>query len=319
MRTQSRFAWFALFLATITVLFGAGTAFAATVTTPFGKLDKDCVNVIPAGGKVDLSSGIIHAKDGSEVGPASTCSDTVPSCSSGGGWYSYTWANAATISGMTQFDELNEDWTVPSVPNPPAGDEPLEYFFSSLQAISGGTSFAIIQPVLSWNYDDTGEWGVSSWGLFDCNASCTCSYVFEYGPYTGVNPGDTIGGTIKQYAGNLDAWQITTTDTSTGANAVLDVYNIPNSWPKFNSAQSAVNENYGPDGTALQSCADLPASNDIYFSILGLYQAGPNWNSFNNVSSSASWSYYSNPNKLSPNCSWNAFGSYAALYLLWTE
>ena len=144
-------------------------------------------------------------------------------------------------------------------------------------------------------------------------------YVFEYGPYTGVNPGIRSVEQSNNTRATSTRGKLRRRTPRTGANAVLDVYNIPNSWPKFNSAQSAVNENYGPDGTALQSCADLPASNDIYFSILGLYQAGPNWNSFNNVSSSASWSYYSNPNKLSPNCSWNAFGSYAALYLLWTE
>ena len=142
---------------------------------------------------------------------------------------------------------------------------------------------------------------MSSWGLFQCNSACVCSNVFVEGPFSGVATGNRIIGTIAQYAGNPDAWSITTTDNTTGSNSVLDVWNIPNSWPKFNTAQSAVNENYG-----LKSCQDMPRNNSIQFAGINLIQGGPNWNTQNNVTTSTAWYLYSNPDGYTPNCSWQA-------------
>jgi hypothetical protein len=286
-------------------------AWAGRKATPFGEIDESCITHVPKGGRIDVERGSVEI-NGSKTASAASCAEPIPGCSTNGGWYENSWANAKTISGMSQYDHIAADWTVPTNPSPPAGDSPLEYFFPSLSAMSGSRSVAIIQPVMSWGYDAQ-EWEVSSWGLFNCNVSCSCQ-VFVEGPYSGVYAGDSVGGVVSQYQGSPDAWQVFISDSSSGANANLDVYNIPNSWPKFTTAQSAVNENYG-----LNSCADLSPQNYLWFTSVVLEQAGPSWNSFNNVTSSTSWTIQNNTSGLSPSCSWSAGASGSVGLLTWAE
>jgi len=287
-------------------------ALAARKATPFGELDESCITEVPRRGRINAQSGDIDV-DGKKAGKAALCLEQVPSCGgTNGGWYEDTWANAKNISGMTQYDYLSATWSVPQNPSPPAGDQPLEYFFPSLSAMSGGRSVAIIQPVMSWGYDAQ-EWEIASWALFNCDANCNCQ-VFRQGPVNNVHAGDAVGGTISQYHGSPDAWQIFISDSNSGAWANLDVWNIPNSWPKFTTAQSAVNENY-----RLGSCADLSPSNGLWFTNIVVNQAGPYWNSRTDVTNSTSWTVQNNSLGLWPNCSWAAGAGQTLALLTWVQ
>ena len=294
-----------------------GSALAATITTPFGPLDDSCVTQVPRGGAVDAQSGDVITSNGAHVGTAKKCFQPLPACT-GGGWYDFSSANAQTIDGLQKFNYFAASWVVPYSPSPPAGDSPLEYFFPSLQAESVlgefSTTTAIVQPVLSWGYGGASEWGVSAWGLFECNQTCTCTYVYQNGPYGPVNEGDYISSLTHQYEGNPDAWEIYIVDQTTGTWAETEVWNIPGSWPKFNTAQSAVNENY-----YVNSCQDLSPSNYIEFNDFSLYQAGPYWNDLNNVTGSTAWTFYNNPFGFSPACSWGSYGNKSESILYWSE
>lgn len=293
------------------VLLAPAQAWAGRRATPFGEIDESCVTHVPRGGRVDVGRGNLEANG--KTTPAAKCGEQIPACNStSGGWYENSWATARNISGMSQYDYIAANWTVPTNPSPPNGDTPLEYFFPSLSAMSGSRSVAIIQPVMSWGYDAQ-EWEVSSWGLFNCDVNCNCQ-VFVQGPVSGVNAGDSVGGVVSQYQGSPDAWQIFISDSNSGSWANLDVWNIPNSWPKFTTAQSVVNENYH-----LNSCADLSPQNYLWFTNVVLEQAGPSWNSHNNVTSSTSWTIQNNSQGLFPSCSWAAGANGSLGLLTWTQ
>ncbi|MDP8999424.1 MAG: hypothetical protein M3O46_04870 [Myxococcota bacterium] len=310
MRNTVKVRWTILVLATCGTWLSPAGAWASRKNTPFGELDDSCVTNVPRGGRVDLGKGEMDV-DGKKVGVAARCSEHVPACQSAGGWYAWTWANARNISGMNSYDYLSTSWTVPANPTPPIGDAPLEYFFPSLEAQSGGKSVAIIQPVMSWGYTAQ-EWEISSWGLFNCDAQCRCQ-AFKQGPVSGVYAGDLVDGSINLVGGSPDGWDIYIRDETSGAWADLEVANIPNSWPKFTTAQSAVNENYG-----FNSCADLPPGGSITFNNIWIFQAGPTWDSFNDVRNSTSWAANANPKGLFPGCHWGATGSTAYGMLNWS-
>jgi hypothetical protein len=55
----------------------------------------------------------------------------------------------------------------------------------------------------------------------------------------------------------------------------------------------------------LNSCSELPSTYYDVFTSLGLYEAGPAWNSSNNACSLVNWGYYADPyTYISPSCSW---------------
>jgi hypothetical protein len=82
---------------------------------------------------------------------------------------------------------------------------------------------------------------------------------------------------------------------------------MPRSWPKFNLASMGALEGYGNavESKGLNSCTELPNAFYEVFTSLGLYEAGPAWNSSNNACSLVNWGYYADPyNYLAPACSW---------------
>lgn len=102
-----------------------------------------------------------------------------------------------------------------------------------------------------------------------------------------------------------------------GSYSYNTIYNIPNSWPKFESAQEA-NENYGVDA----ACDNISTDNAITFYENGVYEAYPSWNSYDEVdyygAGLLSWSGHG-PIPTSPNCQWSHYVTDTETDLYWTE
>jgi hypothetical protein len=292
------------------------------------------VHETPKGGKIDVQTGAVTL-NGAVVDNFAPCTvdwqlQTPEKTNSGGttppsttGWYIWSDAQWVSISGANRpFDEFDEFWTVPNNPSPPSGDSPLEYIWYGLQNNQGLSSngtgcgssgnIVLIQPVLQWGSNGSNGgafWSIASWQVWGCNSSCgSCSTA--HSTYETTAAGRTISGFVYQVASNLDEWEIYTMDSS-GTYTYDYIWNIPNAWPKFGSAQGGVLENYG-----ISSCQDFSPSNSVTFNDNGTYAAYPSWNSFDAVDSLMSWGgWWTNP---SPSCSWGVSAG-SATTLSWVE
>ena len=305
---------------------------AKTVSTPFGHADDSCVHEIPNGGVIDVQTGDVTVNKNvvTHLDSCTTSPFPLQTPSRNGGapttvdWYEWSWATATNIDGLAQFDNLTTSWFVPENPSVPSNDTSVQYYFSSLQNGGGGcaSNKAIIQPVLQWGNDGHfgGEnWEIASWAVWGCNSSCNnCSIAFS--PPENVSQFDTINGYLfrKQF-GNPDQWGIKITDDN-GAYSSISLENIPNSWPKFNTAQSGVLEAYGnaTQTIPLNSCSELPPNEAVTFSVTTILEGGPYWYSQND----APLTWTTGTGSESPHCSWDPFlenGSSAGnVDLFWT-
>jgi hypothetical protein len=97
---------------------------------------------------------------------------------------------------------------------------------------------------MQWGNDghSGGEyWQIVSWSVWGCDASCAnCS--INYSTPESATAGDHIYGYIWQEAASLDQWGIEIDDGTSGAYTSMQLNNIPNAWPKFNTAQGGVLE-----------------------------------------------------------------------------
>ena len=335
---------FALFIVAGLAIVGVSRqASAKTVVTPYGPADESCVHETPMGGNIDVQSGDVMV-NGAVVDHFAPCSVSwqtqLPQKQGGnvippgfvGGWYAWSDVQAVSVGGAVRpYDQLGAQWTIPTNPRPPSGDTALEYFFPSLQNNQGlsnnGTgcgssnNIMIIQPVLQWgnNGSNGGEyWSMASWEVWGCNSDCTTGCSSAHSPYvTTISQGDTIIGTIWQTASNNDAWEIYTDDTTSNYYTWNTVANIPNSWPKFESAQGGVLEDYNVNS----SCTDLSPDNSITFDEAGVFEAYPSWNSYYEVdyygANLLSWGHWYSGR--SPNCSWSSAANSTLTTLTWTE
>ena len=102
-------------------------------------------------------------------------------------------------------------------------------------------------------------------------------------------------------------------DTTSGAYYAF--YAQPSSsWPKYNNIYLGVLEAYGDtnEQTGLNSCTELPPGDgDIFSGTYEISEAGPYWNSYNDVRTSLSWagSPYPNGDGLLPSCSYQAYAA----------
>jgi hypothetical protein len=337
--------WFAFIAAGLAMIGVSREASAKTVMTPYGQADDSCVHETPMGGSIDVQTGDVTV-NGAVVDHFAPCSvswqlqapqkdgTAVPSSSGGtvlpasGGWYAWSNAPAVSVGGAVRpFDQLGAQWVVPTDPSPPNGDTPLEYFFSSLQNNQGNSNSGmggcgsnnnviIIQPVLQWGSNGANGgayWTMASWEVWGCNSDCRTGCSSAHSPYEQVYEGDKIIGTMWQYTGNLDSWEIYTDDSTTGVYTYNTIYSIPNSWPKFEAAQGGVNENYGI------TCNDLSADDTVYFEEEGAFEAYPSWNSYYEVdyygANLLSWGHWTNG--ISPSCSWGTSVTSTYTQLSW--
>jgi uncharacterized repeat protein (TIGR02543 family) len=201
---------------------------------------------------------------------------------------SHSWIEDFSVTTGTSFGEVTATWPVPSAPT--SSDGQIVYFFPGLEDVNDIVS--IIQPVLGWNADFSGAWGIASWNC------CVSGTTQESSPVR-VNLGDTIQGTVKSTcsAGTLSCstWNITTDDVSSGGSTTLS--NSPNEGQTFNWAFAGVLEVYN-----IVQCSDYPPNGEITFNA-ALYD-----DEFNQLSNPG-WSFTNLASGLTPQCSYGGQGA----------
>jgi len=170
---------------------------------------------------------------------------------------SHAYVEYVTVTTTSSFGELKATWTVP--PSPTANNGQTLYFFPGLEDINHVVS--ILQPVLGWNADFNGAWGIASWNC------CPSGITVESSPLS-ISSGNKILGTIKDTcsAGTLSCstWNVTTENMSTGHTTTLS--NTPSVGQTFNWAFAGAMEVY-----SISKCSDYPSNASLTFSGIGLY------------------------------------------------
>jgi hypothetical protein len=161
--------------------------------------------------------------------------------------------------------------------------------------------------------------------------------VFLESPVCYVQPGDNIVGVMIQTQVNPTVWEIWAEDT-TNSCATWDYYQPGGGDPPYNTFQGGVLEGYSQQVTyvvgnnqivgyssPLTSCAELPATSgtiwgnyyDI-FSLNYLSEAGPQWNSANQVAGLLTWQGFgASASGLSPGCNGGVLGGTNGTVVTW--
>lgn len=280
------------------------------------QVDSACIYNVPKGAKVDANSGdVVSKSDLSVITHHEPCADppkfaarsageTVPGSATN--WYDLEQAYAVNIDGLTQFNYMDISFTVPAEPQN-LTDSSFVYLFPGLQNLdSSGNPDSLLQPVLQWGYNGSfgskQHWVIASWVVNQTAA-------YNSGALE-VSVGDTILGQVYQVGSDPDDWYVMIFDTNISEGTYIEYYGIPSSTPKYNWATLGLLEGYGEanqlSASPLNTCADLPTSDGENFQVLYLYQGGPSWDSYTDVTGLLT--YQSEPNyyNLSPSCSWGA-------------
>lgn len=95
-------------------------------------------------------------------------------------------------------------WTVPSSPPSPGGTV-YDFLFNAIQWYQ----YAVLQPVLEWNYAGSGRWTCAAWyGVFG-------TYIRANNNAINASTGDVIRGTMA-YDYDDEEWYISISDNTTG-------------------------------------------------------------------------------------------------------
>jgi len=272
--------------------------------------DPLCSYEAPMGATVDTEGNV--TKDGKTITHYDFSNCKLSNSGAGtGGWYEQVGANAISEpGGLKQFNAYEGNFTVPPAPADPSNDKSILYLFPGLENWNAGFTqvFSILQTMLIWgnNTDaNTGEW----W---------TMEGEFNWGPNihghgVRVSPGDKIGWAIWQTQINPDIWEIWMGDVTSGGSYAFFAQPA-SSWPKYNNIYLGVLEAYGDtyEQTGLNSCTELPPGDgEMFYGTSEISEAGPYWNSFNDVRTSLSWggSPYPNGDGKPPSCSYQAWAA----------
>jgi len=266
------------------------------VITPFGYFHPSCVLQLTEGQTLLAGGRVMQQADGTL--------ENVPACD----YPHYTasgeivtageptingWIESANTTTTTSYGALTATWIVP--PRPTTNDGQTLFFFPGLEDINDVVS--ILQPVLGWNADFGGAWGIASWNC------CPSGITVESSPVP-VNPGHEIKGTIRDTcsAGTLSCsnWEVTTEDVSTGHSTRLS--NTPSEGQTFNWAFAGALEVYN-----VVQCGDFPSKGPLTFSAIALYDYN-----FHEISNPG-WSQPNASSGLTPQCSYG--GSVAAKHV----
>jgi hypothetical protein len=298
---------------TVLILTGSANAFAKQVPTSVGPMDESCVHEVPNGAEVDSATGAVTL-NGVTIARYSPCTlaslGTLPgggastsNGASGTDWYMYVKGLPVSEGGVKAFDNLTVQWSVPSNPN--TYDSSVQYFFPALENVySDGTIKSIIQPILQWGnngYNGGHEWQILAEEVSVSNGVPT---VFHSTPET-VTAGDALEGYLIQVASN--EWKVDIHDLSSGAFS-LNYWYPASGDPPFNWAFQGVFEGYGDETETepLSSCSEVASAGIENFYPVTVEQANSSWNAFINTLNAVTWTPYSNPSGLAPNCSWDA-------------
>jgi hypothetical protein len=244
------------------------------IITPFGYFHPSCVLQLNKGESVD-DSGLLHRTDGTtkQVGPClyphfRTSGElfshprTAGNADAGNGtnqsvqgsqtqkaapgWIGHSWMETSNVITSSSYGQLISTWTVP--PAPLINDGQTVYLFPGFQDATADNTgvYSIVQPVIG--YLSNGAWYMSSW---NCCPAGTANYNGE----VGINPGDTIVGTVAMTCAagtaNCTTWNVITEDQTTNQSTSLT--GTPSDGQTFNWAFGATLEVYD-----IQQCLDYP-------------------------------------------------------------
>ena len=147
--------------------------------------------------------------------------------------------------------------------------------------MNGGDWTNVIQPELRWN---------STSGFYIVTESFDNPEYYnldDFSTQENVSTGDALTCKVTQIASN--EWDLSINDDTSGAHTSMHWYpGTGSNWGPYTWAQMAVYETY------VSACDGLFRSNQEFVIPYSLEQAGPNWNSFNDVlplvSPGAGWS-----------------------------
>jgi hypothetical protein len=236
------------------------------VVTPFGYFHPSCVRQLGQGDVLREDEGTVDHADGSreeiqecayphyhsngEEAREERSAADLPNI--GHAWIEY---GSATTS--TSYGQIDATWTVP--PAPASNNNQVVYLFPGLEDKTDVVT--IIQPVLGWNSDFAGEWGIASWNC------CAKGITWESTPVK-VKAGDSIFGQVYDTCapGTLSCatWNIFTEDVTTAKTTQLTKSSADGQ--TFNWAFGGVLEVYN-----ISKCADYPSNGSISFKSIGLY------------------------------------------------
>ena len=303
-------------------------------------MDSSCVHEVPQGaqvnlvaGEVTLSGKVISKLQRCAVPFAGSFDPSTTGGGSGGGtvnWYAFSYGNATTTHGLTQFNQLTTQWIVP--PAPHVTDGSVVYLFPGLVNLINvnnwnAGAYSIFQPILQWGYN--GSNGGEYWLMESAVSVNAAPYAgWFYGNPVQVTPGDTLTTNVYQDSSDStgDGWVVTAWDNNTDQTS-LGAWTVPATWPKYNVAVTGALEGYGnaSETIPLNSCMDLPYTYFENFTSQFLDEAGPAWNTLNNACALVTWNLVADPYSQpyswsgSPSCSWGAYtaGSCGSTNLVW--
>lgn len=264
------------------------------VVTPFGYFHPGCVRQLGQGDVLHEDEGTVDHADGTreviqecayphyhsngeEAREEGSEAATLP-------YIGHSWIEYGSVTTSTSYGKVDATWTVP--PAPTSNDGQVVYLFPGLEDDKDVVS--IIQPVLGWNSDFTGAWGIASWNC------CAKGVTWESTPVK-VKAGDSIFGAVWDTctAGTLSCatWDIYTEDLTTAKSTQLTKSSSVGQ--TFNWAFGGVLEVY-----YISKCADYPSNGSISFKSIGLYN-----DKFVNIASPG-WSITNLSKGLTPQCSY---------------
>jgi len=255
------------------------------VITPSGYFHPSCVRQLAEGETLLADGRIVRHADGT--------TESIPACDyprytasgeimSGPLAITHSYVERAEATTSTSYGGLTATWVVP--PAPTTSDGQTVYFFPGLDDINDTVS--ILQPVLGWNADFAGAWGIASW-------NCCPSGITVESPAVSVSPGDEIKGIIWDTCGagtvSCPTWKVISEDLSTGRSTTLG--DTPSEGQTFNWAFAGALEVYN-----LNQCSDYPPNGSLTFSHVALYDYN-----FDRISNPG-WSFTNEASGLTPQC-----------------
>jgi hypothetical protein len=236
-----------------------------------------------------------------------------------GFWANDTTAWAVSNNGLTQFDDIEVQFTVPEAPpNPSDVTYELEWCGLENFPTAGGAWTSVIQAEL--RYCTAGYCNGNTADQFYISPEVNVNGGSDYqGYYINVSPGALIDCHVWQTSST--GWEIETTAYQNGWAYYTWINWTPptgSSWGPYQWSQLAVYENYA------SACGGLFASDSTSFSTVALEEAGPSWNSFTNffgLSGATVWSAWYTGGGSQPNCDYGAsfnWGS-ATSTLTWSD
>jgi hypothetical protein len=226
---------------------------AGYLITPFGYFHPSCVVHLAQGDELQPDTNVILHANGT---PARMHACPYPHYRADGEKVvvdergptspniSHSWIVSESVTTTGSYGGLHAYWSVP--PAPASNDGQTLFFFPGLE--DSNDVMTIIQPVLGWNADYKGAWGIASWNC------CKSGSTFEAPPQP-VSSGDTILGYMFTTCGPnpCTTWDIVTWDLQNGKySEYLDASSFGQT---FNWAFGGVLEVYN-----VAQCSDYPTT-----------------------------------------------------------